>query len=85
MYVRRTFSSFKVILRHFTINGNDEEAQIISGLCLSIEQIVSTAPCLENQLDDEADFDSPSSNSTTCPSSRYCRIIKKQDKSQESQ
>lgn len=75
-YIRHTFSSFKVLLRQFTINVNDEEAQIMSGLRLSIEQMVSTDPCLEHQLDDEADFDSSSSTSTTCPSSRYCRIIK---------
>lgn len=58
-----TLSSFKLSLRKCTTIENFGDAQSIEGLCLSMEEITSTEPCLADQLEDEAEFKSSSSSS----------------------
>lgn len=58
-----TFSSFKLCLRKCTTIENFGEAQSNEGLCLSMEEIASTEPCLADQLGEEAEFKSSSSSS----------------------
>lgn len=58
-----TFSSFKLSLRKCTTIENFGDAQSIAGLCPRMEEIVSTEPCLADQLEEEAEFESSSSSS----------------------
>lgn len=71
-----TFSSFKVSLRSSTIDWKNGDKQIAVGLCLSMDLIVSTEPCLADQLGDESKLDSSWSRSVSWASSIYCDIRK---------
>ena len=71
-----TFSSFKVPLRLSTIDWNNGDIQIAVGLCLSMDVIVSTEPCLADQLGDETKLESSWSRSVNWASSMYCDISK---------
>lgn len=65
------FSSFKLCLRWFKMDENTEEIQSKDAFCLSMDEIVSTEPCLADQLREEAKFKSSSSSSISWSSSIY--------------
>lgn len=60
--LEQTFSSFKLIFRQSATIVKDGDADITVGMCLSIDEMVRSEPCLANQVGDEALSGSSSSN-----------------------
>ena len=70
MIEQSTFSSFNAVLRQAKIDENIADWQTAEGLCRSMDDIVSTDPCLECQLEEAMDTSS-SSRSVSSLSSMY--------------